>query len=151
MLHEPNVRRRAATIAAAFAAGIFSSMAVAQESGVSLSESGSRRITSSPEVVVVATVRARPTHTGIVTPIQDVSMAASVRIDDLSPQSPADNIELQNRIWQTARRLCDQLEFQYPAGNPDAYQCVQEAAEQISDRIEASIRNDGSAPQIENP
>lgn len=142
-----NWPRRCTVFAITFAVGISGSIAVAQEVGVKASESDSH---PPLKVVITTTLRTEPTHTGIVTPVQQVSISASVRTDDLSRQWPADKIELQNRIRQTAHRLCDRMEFQYPVGIPDGYHC-QEAVERSSDQIDTAIQNNGSASQIENP
>lgn len=77
-------------------------------------------------------------------------MSASVRTDDLNLRSPADGAELQHRIRQTARRLCDQMEIQYFVGNPDEYRC-REAVAPISDQTDGAVRSNRTAPHAESP
>ena len=151
MFRCPKALQRRAVFIAAFAVSITSSMAVAQESGMGPSEPGPDQVTSSPEVVIVTPVHLGPRRSAIGAPIEDVSLSASVSTDGLNLQSPAGIIELRDRVWQTARRLCDRLEFRYPIGVPDGYQCIRKTVERTSDQIDAAIGNYPGAPQIENP
>jgi UrcA family protein len=147
----PNALRPRALFMAALAVGISSSIAVAQETEIRTSEPGPDQVTSSPEVVIVTPAHPGPERSAIGAPIEDVSLSASVRTDGLNLQSPADMLAFQDRVRQTARRLCDRLQFRYPIGVPDEYRCVRKALENTSDQMDAVIRNYRSAPEIQNP
>jgi UrcA family protein len=109
------------------------------------------QVTSSPDVVIVTPPYPGPRRSAIGAPIEDVSLSASVSTDGLNLQSPDGIIELQDRVRETARRLCDRLEFRYPIGVPDEYRCIRNAVENTSDQIDAAIGIHRSAPGIENP
>jgi UrcA family protein len=151
MFRCPKALQRRAVFIAAFSVSISNSMAVAQDAGMRPSEPAPDQVISSPEVVIVTTVHPGPKRSAIGAAIEDVSLSANVSTDGLNLQSPADIIELRDRVWQTARRLCDRLEFQYPIGVPDEYQCIRKAVEMSSDQIDAAIGIYRSAPEIENP
>jgi UrcA family protein len=145
------VFRRSWLLTAAFAVCAANSMAGAQETGMQPALPGPNQVTSSPEVVIITPVRHGPSRSTVGAPIEDVSLSASVRTDDLNLQSPADIMELRDRVWQTARRLCDRLEFQYPISTPQGYWCVKKAVNNTNAQIDAAIHNYRSPTVIENP
>ena len=138
-----------AAFMAACAVGISSSMAMAQENGVSPAAPPPDQVASSPEVVIVVHPGLRRSTIGA--PIEDVSLSAGVDTRDLNLQSPADIVALRDRVWQTARRLCDRLTFRYPIGVPDEYRCTRNAVENTSDQIDAAIASRVGTAGIENP
>jgi|SRR5579862_192902 len=142
--------RRAACMAA-LAAGFSGSTAIAQEWGTPSMAPEPAQITSSPEVVIVTLPARGPARSTIGAPIQDVSLSAVVRTDDLDLQSPAGFIELQNRIRDTARGLCARLRFRHPIGVPDEFGCRRRAMENASYQIDAALRGYPVAPATESP
>jgi len=150
MLPYPNALWQRTIFIAAFAAGISNSIAVAQDNQMSSWQAGPEQVTS-PEVVIISPPPRGPTRSTIGAPIQDVSLSASVRTDDLNLQSPADMLELRNRVRETARQLCARLRFQHPIGWPDEFRCRLRATENAFDQINAAIMNYPAAPGMENP
>ena len=134
---------------ASLAVAVSGSAAFAQEGAIGAPAAGSGQV-ASPEVVIINPGRPGPARSTIGAPIEDVLLSASVRTDDLNPTVPADMLELHYRVKETARRLCDRLDFRYPIGVPDEYHCIQNAVERTSNQIETTLRY-GSAPAIENP
>ena len=120
----------------ALAAGILGSAAVAQES---------------PEIVIVTPPRHGPSRSSIGAPIEDVSLSATVRTDDLNFQTPEGFLELADRVRETANRLCARLRFQHPIGTPDEYRCVKAAVDDATYQIDAALRRPMVAPEIQNP
>ena len=149
MLLYPNAHWPRIVFIAALAVGISNSVAVAQETDVI--PPGPDQVTSPPEVVIIRPPYRGPTRSTIGAPIQDVSLSAAVRTDDLNPLSVSDWIELQHRVRDTAQRLCRRLRFQHPIGSPDEFRCTRRAIENASDQIDAALHNTGTAPGIENP
>ena len=150
MLLFPDAFWRRAIFMAALAVGSSGSMAIAQESDMSAPVPGSDQIASPPEVVTITPPNHRPTRSTIGAPIEDVSLSASVRTDDLNPLSTSDWIELRHRVRETAQQLCRRLGFQHPIGTPDESGCVRRAIETTSDEIDSAILN-GRGARIENP
>lgn len=151
MFRYPKTLRWRTIFLGALAVGISNSMAVAQETEIQSSQQVPDQVTSAPEMVIVTTVRRAPWRSTIGAPIENVSMSANVQTDDLNPLSPADMLTLRYRVRDTARRLCDQLEFRYPISVPDKFQCSKIAARHTLDRIDAGILNSAGAPEIQNP
>ena len=151
MLPYPNALLQRAVFIAALAVGTSNSMALAQETDMSSPGPGPVQVTSPPEVVIITPPYRGPTRSTIGAPIQDVSLSATVRTDDLNPLSVGDWIELQHRVRDTAQRLCRRLRFQHPIGTPDEFRCARRAIENTSDQIDESILNNRSAPETENP
>ena len=148
MFQYENALKRVVFVAA-FAAASSASMAIAQD--MSSAQPGPDRTTSSPEVVIVTPPERGPSRSTIGAPIQDVSLSATVRTDDLDLQSPAGFLELQDRIRDTARQLCARLRFQHPIGVPDEFGCRRRAMENASDQIDAALRGYPAGPEMENP
>ena len=142
-----NALRRSALYISVFGVVLSASLAGAQESEMTSSGPVSDQVGSSPEVVIVTPPGRGPTRSAIGAPIQDVSLSASVRTDDLNLQSPVGWLELRDRVRQTARSLCARLRFQNPIGTPDEFHCAQRAVEKTSDRIDAVL----GVPDIQNP
>lgn len=143
----PNAFRHWAGFMAVIAAGLTASLAVAQESEMTPSGQVPDQVASSPEVVIVTVPHHGPVRSSIGAPIQDLSLSANVRTDDLNLQSPDGWLELRSRVRQTARGLCAHLRFQHPIGTPDEFGCVRRAVDNASDQIDASLRNGALATQ----
>jgi UrcA family protein len=61
------------------------------------------------------------------TPIERVSMSATVRVADLDLKTPEGVGELNKRVRDVAASLCKRLEADYPIGSPEYTACVKEA------------------------
>jgi UrcA family protein len=61
------------------------------------------------------------------TPIERVSMSATVRVADLDLGTPQGVGELNKRVREVAASLCKSLEADYPIGTPEYTACVKEA------------------------
>lgn len=146
----PKAFQHPAAFMAVFAAGLTASLALAQESEMTPSGQVPDQVVSSPEVVIVTIPHHGPARSSTGAPIQDVSLSANVRTDDLNLQSTDGWLELRSRVRQTARGLCARLRFQHPIGTPDEFRCVERAVDNTSDRIDADLRN-GSAFATQNP
>lgn len=150
MFRHPNALRERVVLIAALAIGISSSTALAQDTGVGPWQPGPQG-NASPELVIVTPPSYGPMRSSIGAPIQDVSLSAAVWTGDLNLQSPADVIELRDRVWDTARRLCARLRFQHPIGMPDEFRCRRNAIANAFDQVDYAIQNYGGGPEIENP
>lgn len=151
MARHSNALRARATIIAALAIGISGSAAVAQDTGPGPWQPRRPVVNPAPEIVIVTPPSYGPMRSSIGAPIQDVSLSAAVWTGDLNLQSPADMIELRDRVWDTARRLCARLRFQHPIGMPDEFRCRRNAIANAFDQVDFAIQNYNSAAGIENP
>jgi UrcA family protein len=61
------------------------------------------------------------------TPIERVSMSATVRVADLDLNTPQGVGELNKRVREVAASLCKTLEADYPIGTPEYTACIKEA------------------------
>ena len=61
------------------------------------------------------------------TPIERVSMTATVRVADLDLKTSQGVGELNKRVRDVAASLCKSLEADYPIGTPEYVTCVKEA------------------------
>lgn len=150
MFRYPNALRARAVLIAAFAIGISSSAAVAQDTGTGPWQPVPP-VNAAPELVIVTPPSSGPMRSSIGAPIQDVSLSAAVWTGDLNLQSPADVLELRDRVWDTARRLCARLRFQHPIGMPDEFRCRRNAVANAFDQVGFAIQNYDGAPVIESP
>jgi len=135
MLWRPKMSTRVLMMAA-LAASVSASVAAAQ---------------TSPEIVIVTTARHGPSRSTIGAPIEDVSLSAPVRTEDLNLQTPDGFLKLADRVRQTAQRLCARLRFQHPIGTPVEYRCVQTAVDDATYEIDAALRRPVAAPEIQTP
>ena len=75
------------------------------------------------------------------TPIERVSLTATVRVADLDLTTPRGASELNRRVRDVAASLCKSLEEDYPIGSPEYVTCIKEtvrAASAQSSLIQAS-------------
>jgi len=77
------------------------------------------------EIIVHARPLGRSSTTGA--PIERVTASRVVDYRDLDPDSPWGARELHWRIEHAAREACEELDDQYPIGEPDRSDCVSEA------------------------
>jgi UrcA family protein len=85
-----------------------------------------------------------PRHVGrspVGATIEDVRVARSVSYHGLDLRTPAGSAELRRRIAATARSECDELEKEYPIGEPDAVACTREAVAKAQPAITRAIRS----------
>jgi len=61
------------------------------------------------------------------TPIERVSISATVRVADLDLKTPQGVGELNKRVRDVAASLCMRLEADYPIGSPEYTACVKQA------------------------
>jgi len=61
------------------------------------------------------------------TPIERVSMTATVRVADLDLKTTAGVKELNKRVRDVAASLCKSLEVDYPIGTPEYVTCIKQA------------------------
>ena len=80
---------------------------------------------SSDEIIIRARPRGRSSTTGA--PIERVTTSRVVDYRDLDVDSPWGARELHQRIHRAAYDACEQLDDQYPIGEPDVDGCVSEA------------------------
>lgn len=74
--------------------------------------------------IIVTAPRQRNERSAIGAPIRDVAMTQEVSFDDLDLTTNHGARELKNRVRQTARNLCHQLDVRYPVTadrSPDCY------------------------------
>jgi UrcA family protein len=77
-------------------------------------------------------------RTTIGAPIELVSMSARVRIKDLNLKTDKGAAELNKRVSDTARNLCEELEKLYPVGTPDAASCAKSAVARARGQVDAA-------------
>ena len=66
------------------------------------------------------------------TPIERVSISATVRVADLDLKTPRGVGELNKRVRDVAASLCKSLEADYPIGTPEYTACVKESVRAAS-------------------
>jgi UrcA family protein len=96
----------------------------------------------SPERVEV--IAPRPQRSEIGAPIVDVALSREVRFDDLDLDTRHGVRELRERVRNTARDLCRQIDFRYPIaanGSPPCYRtAVADAMDQVDEAIDRARR-----------
>lgn len=70
------------------------------------------------------------------TPIERISMSATVRVADLDLKTPQGVGELNKRVRDVAGSLCKRLETDYPIGSPEYTACVKEAIRAASSQTD---------------
>ncbi len=100
------------------------------------------------EIVVVAPKITRETVTtetrpGSLTEVSVIEKNARIGLEDLDLNRTADVRELEQRVRETAEAICQELDEEYPFGEPNTATCIDRAVEdamvQVDRAIEQSI------------
>lgn len=111
----------------------FAAPAVAQDYGYDTSYE------TSGEDVVVTAPRYSPERSLIGAPYRYVSMSKGVYVGDLDLRSGYGIHVMRDRIRNTARRMCRQLDMRYPISAPDSPDCYTNAMNNAMYRANVAI------------
>jgi len=113
----------------------------AEEQSAPMEDQTASQVTIQAGRGVVTKKQVGTTYTGI--PIELVQLSRRVGYSDLDLSTTAGVDELRNRIQNTAKEACHQLDVLYPLGAPDrdsgTAQCVQEAIDGATPQARAAV------------
>ncbi len=78
-------------------------------------------------------------HTAIGAPIEEVTLTHRVSYADLDLATHSGAMELKQRVKDTARLACEQLDKLYPLEEKEAPSCIRQAVERASSQVDDAI------------
>jgi UrcA family protein len=83
--------------------------------------------------------------------LQEVKMSVHVPYGDLDMQSTAGVAELNKRVAKAADYVCKKLEFLYPQGSPETFDCAKNAVADTEPQLVKARAMVRSAPPASQP